>query len=61
MPTDPPERRPFRAVAYALVLFAALILVLSGVMIWSMTDNSGTNVLSSDPQSTSPPAPLNAP
>jgi len=62
MPTNPPVREGARpAFVYALIALAVLILLIGGVTIWSMTDNSGTNVLSGDPQSTSPPAPLTTP
>jgi hypothetical protein len=51
-----PARRPSRlGYAYLAVLLAALVIVAGAYTIWLTTDTSGTNMLATDPQSTSPP------
>ena len=46
---------------YVGVLLVILVMIAGAATIWSTTDNSATNALSSDPQSTPPPAPLTTP
>ena len=41
---------------YLAVLLVAILIVAGGSTIWLSTDNSGTNVLASDPQAITPPA-----
>lgn len=59
------QRRPSSATrplyVYIAVLLVILVMLAGGATMWSTTDNSGTNALSGDPQSTPPPAPLTTP
>lgn len=48
--------RNLMAVVYLAVLAVVLVIVAGASVIWMSTDNSGTNFLASDPQSTSPPS-----
>ena len=45
---------------YLAVLLITILIVAGGSTIWLSTDTSGTNVLASDPQSVTPPAPAHA-
>jgi hypothetical protein len=56
---SPSAARPL--FVYLAVMFVILVLIAGGTSIWLTTDNSGTNALSSDSQSTTPPAPLTTP
>ena len=61
---DQGARRAFAArplYAYIAALLVILVILAGAATMWSATDNSGTNVLSGDSQSTTPPAPLSAP
>ena len=46
--------------AYLAVLLAVILIVAGGATIWLSTDVSSTNVLASDPQAISTPAPVKA-
>jgi hypothetical protein len=46
---------------YLAVLGFVLLIIASASVIWTSTDNSGTNFLASDPESTSPPSESAAP
>lgn len=59
VPSTAPHHRA--AFIYLAVLLIVLVLGAGAATIWVAADNSATNVLSSDSQSTSPPAPLTAP
>ena len=54
---DPPRAAPRtrQILAYVAVLLAAAFII-GASAIWLSTDNSGTNSLATDPQSTSPPS-----
>ena len=48
--------RPSRALSiYLGVLGLAFLIIAGASIIWRSTDNSGTNMLATDPQATSPP------
>jgi hypothetical protein len=51
--TAAPRTRPL--LVYVAVLLAAALIIAGASAIWMSTDNSGTNSLATDPQSTSPP------
>jgi hypothetical protein len=53
-PAAAPRNR--QLIAYVAVLIAAAFIIAGASAIWLSTDNSGTNSLATDPQSTSPPA-----
>ena len=53
--TQNPSTRPLAV--YLILLGIVLLLMVGAYAIWAATDNAGTNVLATDPQSTSPPAP----
>jgi hypothetical protein len=42
---------------YLAILLVAILIIAGGSTIWLSTDTSGTNVLASDPQAITPPAP----
>ena len=50
----PPRTR--QLLAYVAVLLAAAFIIAGASAIWLSTDNSGTNSLATDSQSTSPPS-----
>lgn len=54
--------RPSRALSIYLGVLGLVFLIIAGAsIIWRSTDNSGTNMLATDPQSTSPPAQSSGP
>jgi uncharacterized membrane protein YhhN len=55
----PTSHRP--VYVYVAVLLVAMVIIAGASAIWLSTDNSGTNFLATDPQSTSPPSPSAAP